>query len=1633
MIHQIAFWLWYALAAHNSSPNFAVATLTPSPAAPYVEGDSILYRALRDQLAARVATLAPEKCYLHTDRTLFQPGETLWFNAYLRNAGDLRPALASQVLYVTLLDPRGSVLGEKTLLVLEGVAAGEFDLGTHLPGGLYKLKAQTQWMKNTGEAFERDITLQKTVLPRLNLKLEFERKAFGPGDVVTARFDAHSLDNLPLAKREVSFVASVEGREVLQGKAETDATGRAQLHFTLPHQIEQPDGLLNLQIENNGQTEAISRAIPLVLNKIDLQFFPEGGDAVVGLPCRMAFKALNEFGKPADVEGRIEDETGRDIQRFSSFHDGMGAFEFTPEPGKRYVARLEKPVASQQTYPLPAALSEGPTLRLTAQNEQYLFFDIHAQRPTTVVLAGSVRDKLCYFKSFSIAKGSESAAVPIAGLPMGIARFTLFEADQSLLEARATGIQANLSKNLVERAERLVFLHRDKGLRLEITTDKNQYQPKEKINLRLRALDHLGRPVQGHFSLAVADENQLSFADDKQGHLLSALLLEQDLKGSVEEPNFYFDPKEAKSLPALDYLMLTQGWRRFVWQEVLENKPLNYTFQGEKTEIAGTLLVVENNKLKPAKGHTLQLFPNGPIQTTDETGRFAFASVDLSQYFALLDAKNVYHDLHDYRSDYTVYEGQWQNLTHSPRYTPQGGQTVLTGIVKDQTEELIGATVKVMQGNVFVRGTITNVEGRFWISVPPGKYDLEVSYTGYTASKVTGIPAPENTLVHHDFLLKSNASLSEVAITQYKVPLIRQDAISSGQTVVLGGGNGAGPGRVKKNKKMAPSKETDTAQALTAEQIKKLPTRDVKKIVAQADEQLVMEDVAVNIKGARANGTNFYLDGIRVNPASIPPVQDMDDLEEAPPALMEEKEFKVIEKAPVKIWDGLKKRDKQAPGRSAAKPVPNNGRAFHRARAFYAPKYDDPTPDQTGKDYRSTLYWNPSIQTDVYGYADLSFFASDAITNFRVTAEGIGLDGQPGRSEYKFFTQKALDINLKTPAFVITGDTLCLQVSLHNNSAYPVKGHFEAMVPAHFNLLGNGTAEEAQVPPNGNTLLECRYRIGTTSNHEDLPIRVRFAAPEAFDELYETKVRTLDRGFPVRQVFAGNHAQEMFNILMDEPVEGTASAILTAYPSALEDVLKGMERMLRQPSGCFEQVSSSNYPNLLVLNLLRENGQARPEVEKRAMDLLEDGYKRLIAYECKNGGFDWFGREPAHEGLTAYGLLEFVDMSRVYPVDAALIERTAQWLHARRDGKGGWTLNPNALHGWQCGPALNAYIAWACAEAGFGQRFKPEIEHMVATAKKSKDAYQLALATSCLLAVKDDRAKELLPQLLALQGEDGAWKSDGYSAMGGRGECLRIETTALAALAMMKAGTTGPAIQKALDCIIKAKNEYGYGSTQSTVLALKALCEFTKQNNNQPANGTLIVQVNGKRVAEQAFSTKSPQRIEVKALERFLTQRDNRVEVFFAQGSAVVPFDVEVKYAARRPRNTPACPLSLQTSLAKTQAKMGETVRLQAVVQNKGTETLPSPMVILGIPAGLTLQPWQLKKLTEEKRCDFYELWDGYAVFYFDRLLPAERRTLDLDLRADISGAFEAPASQAFLYYQNDQRVWSKPERVVVR
>ncbi len=176
-------------------------------------------------------------------------------------------------------------------------------------------------------------------------------------------------------------------------------------------------------------------------------------------------------------------------------------------------------------------------------------------------------------------------------------------------------------------------------------------------------------------------------------------------------------------------------------------------------------------------------------------------------------------------------------------------QTVLSGVVKDaETQEtLIGATVKIQKGAQIVRGVVTDYEGQYRLQLDAGTYDVEVSYTGYTTSKTTGVQVLTGKLNEFNVEMSSGSVIETVVIKEYKAPLFKKDQTSGGQT-------------------------------LTSETIKNLPTRSVNAIVATTAGTTSIDGGDVNIKGVRANGTNYYIDGVRVQGAVVP-VQDIEQLD----------------------------------------------------------------------------------------------------------------------------------------------------------------------------------------------------------------------------------------------------------------------------------------------------------------------------------------------------------------------------------------------------------------------------------------------------------------------------------------------------------------------------------------------------------------------------------------------------------------------------------------------------------------------------------------------------------------------------------------------------------------------------------
>ncbi|MBS1530311.1 MAG: TonB-dependent receptor plug domain-containing protein [Bacteroidetes bacterium] len=349
----------------------------------------------------------------------------------------------------------------------------------------------------------------------------------------------------------------------------------------------------------------------------DVQFFPEGGTLVAGIQSRVAFKAVGPNGLGIDVRGVIIDNSNKEITSFASIHLGMGSFGLMPEPGKTYQAKLNFADGSTQIVPLPAASQQG--ISLSVSNDSVAFAKARIMATPGCLAANQG-------KVFTLLINSGGVATTVSctldstvtvlyilkrKLFTGVATVTLFSPDNEPL------------------CERLIFVQNYDQLSLNVTTDKTEYAPREKVALKLNAKTRADSAAMGHFSVSVTDESKVPNDENSETTILTDLLLTSDLKGYIEQPNYYFSHINDTTAKNLDLVMLTHGYRRFEWKKILSDSLSPVTYKPERDlSISGTVKTVLG---KPVAKGMVSLITRigGPVlsQKTDEKGNFRFSNL----------------------------------------------------------------------------------------------------------------------------------------------------------------------------------------------------------------------------------------------------------------------------------------------------------------------------------------------------------------------------------------------------------------------------------------------------------------------------------------------------------------------------------------------------------------------------------------------------------------------------------------------------------------------------------------------------------------------------------------------------------------------------------------------------------------------------------------------------------------------------------------------------------------------------------------------------------------------------------------------------------------------------------------------
>jgi uncharacterized protein YfaS (alpha-2-macroglobulin family) len=684
------------------------------------------------------------------------------------------------------------------------------------------------------------------------------------------------------------------------------------------------------------------------------------------------------------------------------------------------------------------------------------------------------------------------------------------------------------------------------------------------------------------------------------------------------------------------------------------------------------------------------------------------------------------------------------------------------------------------------------------------------------------------------------------------------------------------------------------------------------------------------------------------------------------------------------------------------------------------------------QDFPETLYVNPQLITGADGKANISVDMADSITQWRVSSLAHTMGGKLGGGVGAIRVFQDFFVDIDFPATLTRGDEVSFPVAIYNYLDQPQTVRVELQSADWFTALDQtrmdinlgpgqvtGVRFPVRVDKAGRQTMTVKGIGGTRSDavaRSVLVVPDGQAVPTALSGALEAGTVTRSVTFPATAV------------------PGSQSLYVNVYPAYLSQVVDGMDSLLRVPNGCFEQTTSTAWPNVLVTAYLTQTKQLKPEIQLKAESLMSAGYQRLLTFEHTGGGYSWFGeQDPApYLSVTAFGLMEFSDMAKVQTVDDAMVARTRTWLLGQQNADGSWKGDKSEFFTFHTSLVRNtAFVVWALASSGYTG---PELARGLAYVKQNLtsetlDAYSLGIMANAFVmaAPTDATTSQVINMLLALQKEEGnkvSWDSGGtQTCFYGGGNDAAISATALAVHALLLNGGNKETVDKALAFLAGSRDSQGnFGSTQGTIWTLRALL-LAASKGTDSAVGNLAVQVDGSTFTTLALTADQSDVMTTVDLSPLATTGSHDVTLTF-DGTGKVSYNLVAQHNVPWVRGPASAsgPLSVSVSYDKTNLVLDETATATVVVRNNTSSVQNMIMVTLGLPPGFQIATEDLDQYKTSKILSAYEITGKQLMLYLSTLPASGTQTFKYRLQATMPVTASDGGAEVYLYYQPKER-----------
>ena len=859
---------------------------------PIIYGQNYMPDSLASSFLNQLLVFPQEKIYLHTDKPYYISGERIWFRAHLADAATHYPVSYSRYIYVELINPLDTVFIRAKILQDEGGAYhGHLLIPDDTPEGDYTIRAYTSYMRNQDENYfcTKTIRIGDLQARAVHTETKFFFESGRRGRIqATFRFSNVGFET-PLIPKSVKV--SVNNGRMMDVKVDDDGT--ASINFNLPAASRQRTIFLEVVAFNYPYRQFIQ--IPMPDDDFDVSFYPEGGSLIQGVFCKVAFKAMKSNGQATYISGVVCDQDGNEIKKFNSEHLGMGSFLFLTEKGKTYYAVCENDKGQSKRFDLPAAIGHGYALKVDQARDRIFVSALKPAEVTqndTLYLIAHTRGIVHFVRLLETE--NQTVVLKKDQFPSGVLHFVLFDAGLNPI------------------SERLVFFNNQDQAHVFFQPDKENYARRSLVKNRVTLTSSEGEPLSGSFSVAVTSDREVM--PDSTSNILTSLLLTSDLRGSIENPAYYFQNNNTSQL-ALDLLMLTQGWRRYNIAELAQGRFILPATPVEIfPEISGTV-----------KRVTL----HSPVENIEVT----IISKDGDHF------------------------GNTQ--------TDKNGRFYLRGIdFTDSTEFIIHAIRRKGMVSMELILDEENFPERTLSAVPKAEIDKNL-FARYAEKAETMYTSEGGIRVYN---------LSEITITAKRKPPRESNYYHS----------------------------SFVSHTITEEEIKRSPAINIL-------------DRLRLVPGVNVTGNMIYGYTIRIRGDIFPPVLIVDDMRWD---IGEIEHISIHDIAQVDIFTGVhpfggmggaivifSKRGEEYIDDTIPLHIKDiMPLGYQQPVEFYVPRYDTPEKrNAQTPDLRTTIHWQPVVQTDSSGVASFEFYTADDATSYTVIIEGLADNGEIIRYERKLW------------------------------------------------------------------------------------------------------------------------------------------------------------------------------------------------------------------------------------------------------------------------------------------------------------------------------------------------------------------------------------------------------------------------------------------------------------------------------------------------------------------------------------------------------------------------------------------------------------------------------------------------------